>query len=549
MAVFGQVVRRGSGWLGVLALTSLAASASSLALPAVLGHVVDSVAVNGSGTRWIAWAVGLIGVGVVADLVDTFAGAACVANTTAWLRHRLITHALAIGPQRAGGFEVGDLVSRVSSGAADAAQAGPSTVMVAVAALPPMGSLVALAVIDVWLAVAFLAGVVLVALLLRTFTRQTSEVMVAYQRVQGQLAARLTESLAGIRTVAAAGTLDHERRRVLRPLPELHSEGLRLWRILSRTSGQAAIVGPLVLVSVLAAGGLALTHGRITAGELFAASQYAVLGVGLGSLTGVLGRLARARAGSQRAQEILEIPPLAYGERALPDGPGRLEFRHATVRTATGTLLDGVDLVVPGGATVAVVGRSGSGKSVLATLAARLRDPDEGEVLLDAVPLPELSHDTVRRAIGCAFERPTLVGATVGDAIGLGLDAARVEQAARATCAHDFVSRLPDGYRTPLSTAAMSGGEAQRLGLARAWPAERVLVLDDAMSSLDMVTEMQIHHTLVGDANERTRLIVTHRVSTAGRADLVVWLADGQVRAVGPHERLWLDPAYRAVFQ
>jgi ATP-binding cassette, subfamily B, bacterial len=170
-------------------------------------------------------------------------------------------------------------------------------------------------------------------------------------------------------------------------------------------------------------------------------------------------------------------------------------------------------------------------------------------VLLDGVPLRELSHDTVRRAVGCAFERPTLVGATVGDAIGLGLDGPEVERAARATCAHDFVSRLPDGYRTPLSVAAMSGGEAQRLGLARAWHADRLLVLDDAMSSVDMVTEMQINRTLVDDAGGRTRLIVTHRVSTAARADLVVWLADGQVRAVGSHERLWLDPAYRAVFQ
>ena len=213
-------------------------------------------------------------------------------------------------------------------------------------------------------------------------------------------------------------------------------------------------------------------------------------------------------------------------------------------------LLDCAGLTVPGGSTVAVVGRSGSGKSVLAAVAARLRDPDEGTVSLDGVPLPELSRDTLRRAVGCAFERPALVGSTIGDAIGLGLAEERVEQAARATRAHDFVCRLPEGYRTGLSVAAMSGGEAQRLGLARAWPAQRLLVLDDATSSLDMVTEMQILNTIVGAGDRgRTRLIVTHRASTAARADVVVWLAEGRVQASGPHERLWLDPGYRAVFQ
>jgi ATP-binding cassette subfamily B protein len=94
----------------------------------------------------------------------------------------------------------------------------------------------------------------------------------------------------------------------------------------------------------------------------------------------------------------------------------------------------------------------------------------------------------------------------------------------------------------------MSGGEAQRLGLARAWHARRLLVLDDATSSLDMVTEMQISRTMTGDHGGRTRLIITHRVSTAARADLVVWLESGRVRAVGRHERLWDEPAYREVF-
>jgi ATP-binding cassette subfamily B protein len=205
-----------------------------------------------------------------------------------------------------------------------------------------------------------------------------------------------------------------------------------------------------------------------------------------------------------------------------------------------------VDLEVPGGAAVAVVGRSGAGKSVLGALAGRLRDPDEGEVCLDGVSLAELSHAALRAAVGCAFERPVLVGANVADAIAPGAAIGDVEAAARAVHAHEFVSRLPHGYRTELAAAPMSGGERQRLGLARAWRAARLLVLDDATSSLDMVTELQISRTLT--EGDRTRLVVTHRRSTAARADLVVWLDRGRVRGVGSHASLWADPAYREVF-
>ncbi|MGQ0837712.1 ABC transporter ATP-binding protein [Actinokineospora sp.] len=549
MTTFGAIARHGGGWLPVIGVAALAGTAGTLALPTVLGRAVDAIVAGADSGGWLVAAACLILLGILCDLVDTFAGTACVAATTAWLRTKVIRHVLAIGAQGARRFDTGDLVSRVSGNAVEAANAGPSAVTIGTALLPPVGSLVLLGYIDVWLAVAFLAGLLLVALVLRAFTRQTAEVVSAYQRTQGRIATRLTESLAGARTIAAAGTLDLERHRVLEPLPDLRAQGERTWRVLSRTVAQAAVVGPLVLVAVLTAGGLALLDGRISAGELFAASQYAVIGAGLGGLTGVFGRLARARAGVQRTGEVLAVEPVGYGVRALPAGPGCLELRGVTVRAGDVVLLDGVDLTVPGGAAVAVVGRSGAGKSVLAALAARLREPDEGQVLLDGVPLAELSHRDLRAAVGCAFERPLLVGTTVADAIALGRGQDRVRDAATATHAHEFVSRLPLGYDTALAEAPMSGGEAQRLGLARAWHADRLLVLDDATSSLDMVTEMQISHTLTEDGPRRTtRLIVTHRAATAARADLVVWLADGRVRAVGPHDRLCGDPAYREVF-
>jgi ATP-binding cassette subfamily B protein len=416
--------------------------------------------------------------------------------------------------------------------------------MTALAAVaPPVGSLVLLAVIDPWLAVAFLAGTAGVILVLRSFTQGTSRVLRTYLEVQGRIVGRLVESLAGIRTIAAAGTAAAERDRVLAELPELHAAGRATWRVLARSTFQGSVLGPATLAAVLAVGGLELARGRMTPGELFAASRYASIGTGLGGLTAVFAAVARAQSGAERAGELLELSKVGYGDRAVPEGPGELTFRAVSC----GVLRD-VDLTVPGGAAVAVVGPSGSGKSALAALAARLRDPDDGEVLLDGVRLPEIAHDELRAAVGCAFERPTLVGTTVADAVSPGLPRERVAASARAARADAFVRRLPAGYDTPLAETPMSGGEAQRIGLARAWPASRLLVLDDATSSLDTATEALISEALFGGASGRTRLIVTHRAATATRADLVVWLDAGRVRRVGEHARLWEDAAYREVF-
>lgn len=554
MTSFGAIVRRGGAWLVPLAVTGLAGTAVTLALPTVLGRTVDALVPHGDVTRWLAIAAGLIALAVACDLVDDFADTATSAKTTAWLRNRVVRRVLAAGPDRTRQFDAGDLVSRLSGNTVDAAQAGPALIALVTAGIPPIGALVLLAFLDWWLVVAFAGGVVLVVLVLVVFARRTAEIVEDYLRIQAKIAARLTEALGGARTIAAAGTVDREERRVLAALPELHEHGSRTWRVLASSGAQAAVVGPLVLVAVLAVGGFALADGRITAGELFAASQYAVLGAGLGSLSGVLGELARARASARRLAELFAIEPTTYGTRPLPAGPGRLELRSVTVRSDDDTvLLGGVSLTVEGGSAVAIVGPSGAGKSVLAAVAGRLRDPDEGQVFLDGVPLSELDHDALRDAIGCAFERPTLFGGSIRRAIELGgrQDKVVVEAMARSTHAHEFVSRLPDGYETPLELAPMSGGERQRLGLARAWQADRVLVLDDATASLDMVTEMQIGQTLTHDRGgiRRTRLIVTHRAATAARADLVVWLDGGHIRAIGTHAELQNDRSYRELFR
>ncbi|MEU5535412.1 ABC transporter ATP-binding protein [Streptomyces sp. NPDC020362] len=546
------VLRHAGARCAALCAVSTAATAAALLLPAALGRTLDLLLAHAPAARWVACCAGLV---LLLAALDGCAGVltgTLDARSTAWLRVRVTGHLLAVGPRAGARFGAGDLVARLV-GSAPQAGTAPGALAALLAALAgPVGGVVALGLIDPWLAAVFLAGAPVLALLLRAFARDTSACAADYLRVQGRLAGALAEAVGGSRTIRAAGVADREAARILAPLPELSRAGHRMWRVQGRAAAQAMTVAPLLNLGVVAVAGLLLVRHRLTVGELLAASRYAVLATGVGVLVGHLAALSRARAATGRLAEVLSEPAPGFGTLHLPPGPGRLELRGVTARRGRHTALDGVDLVVPGGTTLAVVGRSGSGKSLLAQLAGRLADPDAGEVLLDGVALRVLAHADLRRAVSYAFERPALLGTTVEDTIAFGLGApspARVRSAAAAARADTFVRRLPHGYATPCAAAPRSGGESQRLGLARAFAhGGRLLILDDALSSLDTVTEHEITESLLAPGAGPTRLLIAHRAATAARADTVAWLDGGRVRAVGPHAELWRDAEYRAVF-
>jgi ATP-binding cassette subfamily B protein len=419
--------------------------------------------------------------------------------------------------------------------------------------VPSLGGLVALVFIDPLLALVFLAAAPALVGLFRLLLRQSSTAVSQYLRVQGTIAARLAEALAGARTIGAAGTQQRETRRVLAALPELAGYGRQMWAGQANIAAAGVLAAPLIALAVLAVAGMLVTWHRLTPGELVAASQYVLLAAGLPTPLGFLARFSRARAGAARVAEVTAIAPPVYGQASISDGGrGRLRLRGVSVTVAGRAVLHDVDLDLPGGGLIAVIGRSGSGKSTVAALAGRLLDPDRGEVSLDGVVLGELTQAELRRAVAYGFDRPVLVGDTVAGAIALGRPQARDEEvrsAARAAGADGFIRRLPSGYATSLADAPLSGGEAQRVGLARAFvrPA-RLLVLDDALSSVDTSTEAAVINVLTSLYRDRTRLVIAHRVATAARADLVVWLDRGRVRRVGSHDDLWRDPSYRKAF-
>ncbi|MGK5532716.1 ABC transporter transmembrane domain-containing protein [Streptomyces sp. URMC 129] len=548
----------------VLTLLSLADTAATLLLPAALGHTLDLLLGGaGPGTgpgsdsarRWSLLCAGLVCAQLALDAATTVLTATTDAREAARLRGRLLRHVLAVGPRAGDRFPAGDLVTRATVNAAHAG-AAPAALAAAVSGVvAPAGGVVALALVDWRLAAAFAAGVPLLALLLRAFTRSTADVVARYQEIQADIADRLVEALGGARTIAAAGTEPRERARVLGPLPALSAEGHRMWHVNARAVARAAALAPLLQLAVVAVAGLLLAAGDLTVGGLLAAARYVVIATGVGVFVGHLNRLVRARGAGRRLAEVFAEPPAPHGDAALPPGgTGRVEFRRVTARRDGRAVLRGLDLVIPGGATVAVVGRSGAGKSLLAALAGRLADPDDGDVLLDGVPLAALPRRTLRAEIGYAFERPALLGGTLAGVIGFGPvpppPAERIAAAARSADADTFIRTLPEGYATRCADAPLSGGELQRLGLARAFThTGRLLILDDATSSLDTVTELRVGRALLADTHARTRLVVAHRASSAARADLVAWLDDGRIRALGPHRDLWRRADYRAMWE
>jgi ATP-binding cassette subfamily B protein len=566
-----------SRWTVVLAAAAVAGAAVALLLPAALAAAVDAAlhhrVAAGAGAAVAPLRLGraagrlaaLLAAGALAEVGTDLGGACAAADTTAWLRRRLLGHTLALGLPSQARFGAGDLAARLSADAPAAGHALPTLLGAAVAAATALGAVVGLTLLDWRLAAAFLLGLPAALLALRAFVVQATGLFRRYQELQAAIAARLLDALGGIRTIRASGTEAREAERILAPLPDLAATGRALWRAQQAMAFRAALLVPALEILVLAAGGLLLAAGAITPGGLLAAA-YVRLALSAFEQLDALAEGTRARVGAARVAEVLAVRPARVlpgsGTRALPDGGGSLSLRGVTVHApapgaAAGTgggrpVLERLDLEVAAGTALALVGRSGAGKTTLAGLIAGLTAPDEGVVLLDGVPLDELAPAALREAVACAFERPALLGGCIHDTIAFGrrgASRAAVELAARAAEADAFIRRLPGGYDTPMAGLRLSGGEAQRLGLARAVAqGGRVLVLDDATSSLDTATEVKVQTALAALRGGRTCVVVAHRAATAARADLVAWLEGGRLRAVAPHAALWADPAYRAIF-
>jgi ABC-type multidrug transport system fused ATPase/permease subunit len=317
---------------------------------------------------------------------------------------------------------------------------------------------------------------------------------------------------------------------------------------------------PLVAqAAVLLAGARMVTHHTLTAGSFIAFNLYlAMLVTPLRSLGMWIGQLQRATAAGERIFEVMDEPELVAdrpGAVALPPGPGEIRFEHVGFEYLDGRpVLSEVDLDIAAGRIVALIGHTGSGKTTLTSLVPRFYDVTSGRVTLDGVDVRDVTLTSLRHEIGVISQEPFLFSATVRENITFGapdLTDEEVERIARLAQAHEFVERLPKGYDTVIGERGitLSGGQRQRLAIARAFLADpRILILDDATSSVDASTEQAIKTALREVMAGRTTFIIAHRLSTIALADDIVVLEKGRVEARGTHaELLEASPLYAEI--
>ncbi len=337
------------------------------------------------------------------------------------------------------------------------------------------------------------------------------------------------------------------------------------WATVAMANARARY-GPLMenlprlgMVAVLVYGGWLVIEGEIQLGTLVAFNAYIVMLQAPFRLLGFFLMLGqRANASAQRIYEILdEQPEIADRPEALHlvDPEGRIELRDVTFGYADGPdVLSGFGLTIEPGETVAIVGRTGSGKSTIARLLPRFYDVRSGSVLVDGTDVRDLTLASLRANVGLVLDEPFLFSTSVRDNIAYGRPDAAFEEivaAATAAQAHEFIEKLPDAYDTVVGERGytLSGGQRQRLALARTLLVNpRLLVLDDATSAVDVGVEAAIHTALEGRLEGRTTIVIAHRLSTISLADRVVLLEDGRVAASGTHAELMEhEPRYADV--
>jgi ABC-type multidrug transport system fused ATPase/permease subunit len=374
----------------------------------------------------------------------------------------------------------------------------------------------------------------------------------AQQEVQqriAELTAEAEENVSGIRIVKAFAREEHQFHRFQRAVARVFEQSIYSTRLQAFFSPLIGLLPQVGIALVLLIGGREVIDGSLSLGAFVAFYTYVGMLAGpMRSLGVALGMAQRAVASGNRMFEILDREPAIQGPPGappLPDGGGAVELRGVTLRYDGGSpALSGVGLDVEAGKTVALVGPSGAGKTSLVGLVARLYDPSEGAVLVDGADVRSVDLGSLRSQIAFVADDSFLFTASVAENIAYANQAAtreEIEAAARRAQADAFIRGLPDGYETRVGERGLtlSGGQRQRVAIARALLADpRILILDDATSSVDATTEAAIKAGLRETMAGRTTFIIAHRLSTVSLADEIVVMDAGTIVDRGTHEEL-----------
>jgi len=478
------------------------------------------------------------------------------------LRQEILERLLKLGPSFYRRMSTGEIMSRVTN---DLVQVrlllGFGILNIINTGFALVSALAVTIPISVKLTLASLAPLPFVLLITRGFSHHFYTRTRDNQEALGKMSARVLSSVAGVRVIRSFALEPQEVLAFEKTNQAYLDKSLSLARL---RGALGPILTATISIGVLVVfwyGGLMMLHGELDAGGFLA--FYRALGRltwPLISLGFVIGLLQRGRAAFSRLTDIFSaVPDVVDGERTLPpDARGRLEVKQLSFSYGDRKVLDDVSFELPAGQSLAIVGRTGSGKSSLAVLLARLQPTPRGSVFLDGVDVCDLPLATVRECVGYAQQNAFLFSTTVARNIGFSLDEPdepqsilKIEEAAREACIEQEVLDLPDGFDTVVGERGvqLSGGQKQRVALAAAFASEpKVLVLDDPLSAVDARTERVILDAIDRQRKKRGLILITHRVAAAAHCDQILVLEKGRVVERGTHRELSNSGGIYAIF-
>ncbi len=537
-------------------------SIGKITVPVLVRYGIDR-GIDDDDLLWL-WVVLIVLAGLLAGLFTALRRYYAFREarwTETRLREQMFAHIMSLHIGYHDRSQTGQLMSRSSSDL-NQIQSFVTMIPITISSLAMfLGVAVILFVNDPVLAVVALAPLPMINVFGKRFSQRIHPAVLEVQAEQAELATVVEETVGGVRVIKGFGAEDVQARRLRKEADDIQDASIRAARIRANFLPLMELLPQLGLIAVLGVGGMRVIDGTLTLGQLVQFNFYVLLLVGpLRMLGMVIAWGQRAAAALERVNEVLDTAPLVTAPdhpTTLPDEGALGAVRFDAVSFGyepAAPVLDDFRLDIAAGASIALVGGTGSGKSTVARLLIRFYDVDEGSVSIDGVNVCDLTLHELRRAVGIVFEDTLLFHDTVSANIAFAHPEAsqdEIERAARLAGAHDFIMGLPDAYETMLGERgySLSGGQRQRIAIARAILADpRILVLDDATSAVDPSKEHEIRSAMRTVMDGRTTIVIAHRLGTIALADTVVLLDAGRVVATGPHDELLAsEPRYRAV--